>query len=123
MQMGMSKSHLQRIGEFVRKVTKAPTAETIVSETFQVLKQVAKIERLRVVYAAVPAQWTEWKCAPDGLEVRMHEEWPSPEKKSRAAFFDPDNQQSGYISSSSANENVRSALDLLAPEVWSAFLL
>jgi signal transduction histidine kinase len=121
--MGLSHSNIERIAAFVRKVTKAPNAETIVSETFQVLKHMANINRLRIVYSPFPGRWTEWKAASDGLEVRPHDTWPAPGKKTATAFFDPETQHSGFIAASGEGEKLRSILDVLAPEVWSALLL
>jgi signal transduction histidine kinase len=124
--MGLSHSNIRRIATFVRKITKAPDTEIVISETFQLLKRIAKINRLRVVYSPVPGQWTEWKSAPDGLEVWRRDEWPGPEKKTATVFFDPKARHSGFISAlggNGENEEVRSALDVVAPEVWSGLLL
>ena len=121
--MGLSQSDIQRIAGFVRRATKAPNLETVISETFEALKDIVQTDRIRVVYSAAPARWTEWKAAADGLEVRPHDEWRAPEKKSITAFFDSENRHAGFISADKKGEKVRSALDVLAPEVWSALLL
>src|SRR6185503_18891074 len=121
--MRLSQSDIQRIAEFVRRVTKAPNVETVISETFQTLKNIAKIDRVRIVYSQAPARWTEWKAAPDGLEVRPHDEWTAPERKPVTVFFDRENDHSGFISADKNGEKVQPALDILAPEVWSALLL
>src|SRR4029453_1872203 len=113
--MGLSHSDIERIAAFVRKVTKASNAETIVSETFQVLRQMAKINRLRIVYSPFPGRWTEWKATSDGLEVRAHETWPAPDKKTATAFFDPETQHSGFIAISGDAEKLGSVWDVLAP--------
>ncbi len=121
--MGLSQSDVQRIAGFVRKVTKAPNVEAIISETFRTLKSIAKIDRVRIVYSPAPARWTEWKAAADGVEVRPHDERPSPEKKPLTVFFDTENVHSGFISADKKGAKVRQVLDILAPEVWSALLL
>src|SRR5262245_12961574 len=121
--MGLTQSNIQRIAAFVRKVTKAPNAETIVAETFQVLRQIAKINRLRIVYSLFPGRWTEWNAASNGLEIRPHDTWPAPDKKTPTAFFDTETQHSGFISAGGEGEQLLSVLDVLAPEVWSALLL
>jgi len=121
--MGLSQSDIQRTAEFVRKVTKAPDVEAVVSETFKALKAIAGIDRVRIVHSPSPSRWTEWKAAVDGLEVRSHDEWPGPEKKSLTVHFDAENVQSGFISADKKGEKVRSALEIIAPEVWSALLL
>jgi signal transduction histidine kinase len=121
--MGLSQSDIRRIAVFVGKVTKAQNAEAIVAETFQVLKAIAKTERLRIVYSPFPGRWMEWKTEPDELEVWPREEWPAPEKKTATVFFDPENQLSGFISAGHPDAKVRSTLDVLVPQVWSALLL
>jgi signal transduction histidine kinase len=114
---------MERIAAFVRKATKASNAEAIVSETFQLLRHMSKINRLRIVYSPFPGRWTEWKSASDGLEVRTHETWPAPDKKIVTAFFDPETEHSGFISAGGDDEKTLSILDVLAPAVWSALLL
>jgi signal transduction histidine kinase len=113
---------VQRLAAFVRNITKAPNPEKVVLETYQVLQHIAKVDRLRVVYSGAAGRWTEWKSTPDGLEVRLHDEWPAPEKKAATAFFDPETEHSGFISTA-ARELARSALEIVAPEVWAALLL
>jgi signal transduction histidine kinase len=121
--MGLSQSDIQRIAGFVRKITKAPNVDAVISETLKTLKVLAGIERVRIVYSQAPARWTEWKGTADGLEVRPHEEWPAPEKKAVTVFFDQENKQSGFISGDKKSGKVRPALEIAAPEVWSALLL
>jgi signal transduction histidine kinase len=121
--MGLSQSDIQRTAEFVRKVTKAPSVEAVVSETFKALKAIAGIDRLQIVYSPSPSRWTEWKAAEDGLEVRSCDECPRPEKKKFTVSFDAENIQSGFISADKKGEKVGSALEIIAPEVWSALLL
>jgi len=121
--MGLSQSDVRQVAAFVRKIAKAPNPEAIVSETFQLLKGLAKIDRVRIVYSPVPGRWTEWISSSAALEVRTLEEWPEPENKSATAFFDTDSEHSGFVSTTVANEKARLALDVVAPEVWSALLL
>ena len=121
--MALSQSNIQRIVAFIRKITKAPSAETVISETSQVLKQLTKIDHLRVVYSAAPGRWTEWKSAPGRFAVNTRDDWPAPEKNAATAFFDPQNKRSGFISTNAKGEGVRSALQLVAPDVWAALLL
>src|ERR1041384_514619 len=121
--MGLSQSDVRQIAAFVRKIAKAPNPEAIVSETFQLLKRLAKIDRVRVVFSPAPGRWTEWISSSDALEVRTHEEWPAPEKKTATAFFDTDSEHSGFVSTDDGAEKVRLALDVVASEVWSALLL
>lgn len=121
--MGLSQPDVRHIAAFVRTVAKAPNPETIVSETFHVLKRMGRIETLRVVYSPVAGRWTEWNCAADAVEVREHEEWPPPERKAETAFFDTETVHHGYISTSRGAEKARLMLEILAPEVWSALLL
>jgi signal transduction histidine kinase len=121
--MGLSQSDTRQLAAFVRKVTKAPDEDAIISETFQVLKSITKINRLRVVYSPGPGRWTEWKTTTDTIEVWSHDEWPEPEKKVFTAFFDPDVPQSGFLSTSHKRNKVRPAFYVLAPQVWTALLL
>jgi signal transduction histidine kinase len=121
--MGLSQAEIQRVAGFVRKVTKAPNVEAIISETLRTLKAMAGIDRVRIVYSPSPSKWTEWKASENGLEVRSSDEWPVPEKKSITVHFDPANGHSGFISADKKGEKARSALEITAPEVWSALLL
>ena len=57
------------------------------------------------------------------LEVRLSDEWLVPERKSVTVHFDPENDHSGFISADKKGEKARSALEIAAPEVWSALLL
>src|ERR1700722_5199422 len=118
--MGLSPSDIQRIAGFVRRITKSPNVDAVISETLKSLKVLADIERVRIVYSQAPARWTEWKAAADELEVRPHEEWPAPENKAVTVFFDQDDNQSGFISIDKKSEKARQALEIVAPEVWSA---
>jgi len=121
--MDLTHSDIQRIADFVRTATKAPSLEAVISETFSTLKNIAEVYRIRIVYAPTPALWTEWLAAGDALEVRSHKEFLAPEKRAMTAFFDPENDRSGFMSAVKGNKKVRSALDILAPEVWSALTL
>jgi signal transduction histidine kinase len=121
--MDLSETDIQRFAGFVRKITKAPNVDSIISDTLETLKQLAGIGRLRVVYSQTPASWTEWKAAADSLEVRPHDEWPEPVKRAVTVFFDQENNHSGFISADQKGRNVRPALEIVAPEVWSALLL
>ena len=121
--MALSQSDIRRTAEFVRKVTKAPSVEAVVSETLKALKRISGIDRVRIVYSPSPSKWREWKATEDGLEVRSHDEWPRPEKRTVTVPFDAENVQSGFISADKKGEKVRSALEMIAPEVWSALLL
>jgi signal transduction histidine kinase len=121
--MGQPEPDLERIAAFVRKITKAPDAESVISETFQLLRRIARINELRVVYSPGPGRWTEWKSARSGVDVNSHEEWPAPAKSTATAFFDPSNKRAGFISARDDSEKPRAALKILAPEVWSALLL
>jgi signal transduction histidine kinase len=121
--MGLSEADLQRIAGFVRKVTRAPDVAAVILETFTMLKAMAAIDRVRIVYSPSPSKWTEWRASQGGLKVRSSEERPAPEKKSVTVHFDVENNQSGYISSDKKNEKVRAALEIAAPEVWTALLL
>ncbi len=121
--MELSQSDVAQIGAFVRKVTKALNAEMVISETVGLLKQVGKSGRLRVVYSHTPGHWTEWKSTPDTLAVRIHDEWPSPEKKTSTVFFDPENRPAGFISITKASQAARAVMEVISPEVWAALLL
>jgi signal transduction histidine kinase len=122
--MGLSQADIQQIAGFVRKVTKAPNVETVVSETFTTLKAIAAVDRVRIVYSPSPSKWMEWRIAENGLEVRLSDEWPAPEKKSVTVHFDAENDDhSGFISVDKKGEKLGSALEIVAPEVWSALLL
>src|SRR2546423_12162873 len=121
--MGLSQSDIQRIAGFVRRITKAPNVDAVISETLTTLKELAGIDRLRIVYSQARARWTEWKAAADGLEVRPHDDWPAPAKKSVTAFFDKESRHAGFISADKRGGRVRPALDIIAPEVWAALLL
>jgi signal transduction histidine kinase len=121
--MGLSQADIQQIAGFVRRVTKAPNVDTVVSETLATLKAIANIDRVRIVYSPSPSKWMEWRAAENGLEVRASVEWPAPEKKSATVHFDGEDDHSGFISAGKNGEKVRSALEIVAPEVWSALLL
>ena len=121
--MGLSQADIQRIAGFVRKVTKAPDVEAIISETLTTLKAMADIDRVRIVYSPLPSRWTDWRASKNGLEVRTSGGWPTPERKSITVHFDPENDHSGFISADKKGEKVRSALEIAAPGVWSALLL
>jgi signal transduction histidine kinase len=121
--MGLTQSDIEQIAGVGCKLTRAPVTETIVAETFDVLKRVAGIARLRIVYSAVPNQWTEWKSTSDGLEIRRYEEWPPPESRAETVFFDPENKHAGFMSVSKEGARLRSVLDSLAPQVWAALSL
>ena len=121
--MGLSQADIHRIACFVRKVTKAPNVETIISETFTALKALSGIERARIVYPSAPSMWTEWTAASDGFAVRSSDEWPCPEQKGVTVYFDAKNDHSGFISADKKGGRVRFALEIVAPEVWSGLLL
>jgi len=120
---GFSQSEIRQIAEFVRKIAKASNVDAVISEAFITLKDIAKIDRVRIVYSPSPSKWTEWKADKHGIEVRPHDEWPSPEKKSVTVPFDPENGHCGFISTDHKGNKVRPALEIIAPEVWSALLL
>jgi signal transduction histidine kinase len=121
--MELSQADIQRVAGFIRKVTKASNTETIIADTLQVLKAIAKIEQLRVVYSPVLGRWTEWRSSANGLEVRPHRDRPVPEKNALTAFFDPESKDAGFISTGKKGPKVRQALNAVAPQVWSALLL
>lgn len=121
--MGLSQADIGLIAGFVRKITKAPSSEAVISETFEILKGIGKVKEARVVYSPGPSIWNEWRASADSAEVRPHDEWPAPEKKSFTVLFDPENDHSGFISVDKHSEKVRLALEILAPDVWSALLL
>ncbi|MBI4471734.1 MAG: sensor histidine kinase [Acidobacteria bacterium] len=121
--MGLSQSDIHAIAGFVRKVTKAPSVEAVISESFETLKTVANVNQVRIVYSAAPAAWKEWRASRTSVEVRSYEEWPAPEKRVLTVLFDPENGHAGFISVDKSSEKVRSTLEVLAPEVWSALLL
>ncbi|HLH31497.1 MAG TPA: sensor histidine kinase, partial [Terriglobia bacterium] len=113
----------QRIAAFVRTITKAPDVETVISEAFQNLKQLARVDRARIVYSPAPGRWTEWKAGTRTAEVRQHEEWPAPAKSDRTVFFEAENSPSGYFSAGGRNPKLKAMLEIVAPQVWSAVLL
>jgi signal transduction histidine kinase len=119
----MEEVDAHRIAAFVRKITTAPDAETIIVETYQLLRRTARINELRVVYSPAPGRWTEWTSTRRGLEAASHEEWRAPAKSSATAFFDPRNKKAGFVSAAVDNKKPCAALQILAPEVWSALLL
>jgi signal transduction histidine kinase len=121
--MGLSESEVRRIAAFARTVTKAPAVEAVLSETFETLKAIAHIKEVRIVYSAAPSTWKEWRAAEDSVEMGTHDELPTPQKKVLTVFFDPENQQSGFVSVDQSGEKARSALEILVPEVWSALML
>jgi hypothetical protein len=59
--MALSQSDMARLASFVRTITKVANVETVISETFQTLKKLAKVDHVRVAYSPGPARWTEWK--------------------------------------------------------------
>src|SRR3989441_2371073 len=120
---GFSQSEIQQIAGFVRKIAKAPNVEAVISEAFIILKGIADIDRVRIVYSPSPSKWTEWKADKHKIEVRPHEEWPPPEKKSVTVPFDPENNHCGFISTNNKGDKVLPSLEIIAPEVWSGLLL
>jgi len=121
--MGLSQHDIQLIAEFVRTATKAANVETVISATFQTLTQLARVDCVRVVYPPGPGRWIEWKAAKDTLGMQLHDEWPAPDKKAVTSFFEVENAHSGFISSETTKRKARDALEMLAPQVWSALLL
>lgn len=121
--MGLSQSDVRLLADFVRKVTKAPNIEAIISETFETLRGIANVKRARIVYSPGPATWQEWIADRNSVGVRLHDEWPAPEKNSVTAVFDRENHHSGFISVAKNGEKVRLPLEILAPEVWCALML
>src|SRR5438105_2539863 len=115
---GFSQSEIQQIAGFVRKIAKASNVDAVISEAFMTLKDIAKIDRVRIVHSSSPSKWVEWKADKHKIEVRPHEEWPSPEKKSVTVQFDPENDHCGFISTDNRGDKVRPALEIIAPEVW-----
>ena len=121
--MALSHSDMDTIAAFVRTITKAANVETVISETFQTLKKLASAERVRIVYSPGPARWTEWKVARKTLGVKMNDEWPAPDKKALTVFFEGPHEHSGFISALAKTKKVHDALEIIAPQVWSALLL
>ena len=121
--MGLSPSDVRLIADFVRKATKAPNVETVISETFRTLKSVTDTSEVRIVYSSAPSTWKEWRAAVNSIEVRPHEEWPAPARKGLTILFDPENERAGYVSIVGKADKARPALDVLAPEIWAALLL
>jgi signal transduction histidine kinase len=121
--MALSQQDIQVIAEFIRTATKAADVETVISATFQTLKQLGRFDRVRIVYPPGPGRWIEWKVAKNKLGMQLHDEWPSPDKKAVTLFFEAENAHSGFISSATTKGKVREALEVLAPQVWSALLL
>ena len=121
--MALSQHDIQLIAEFVRTATKAANVETVISATFQTLKQLARVDCVRIVYSPGPGRWIEWKAAKDTLGMQLHDEWPAPDKKAVTLFFEAENAHSGFISSPTTKGKARDALEMLAPQVWSALLL
>lgn len=120
--MELSKSDLRRIADFTRKVAKASSVELVISEAFETLKEIADITQMRIVYSPAPSRWNEWRAGRTSLEVRPHEEWPSPEKKVETVFFDRENDKAGFISADKKSRTTP-ALQLVGPSVWSGLLL
>jgi signal transduction histidine kinase len=121
--MALSRHGIQTIAKFVRTATKAPNVETVISATFQTLKELARVDRVCITYSPGPGRWIEWKSAKNTLGMQLHDEWPAPNKEAVAVFFEPENAQSGFISSETAKGKGREALEMIAPQVWSALLL
>lgn len=121
--MGLSQSDVRLMADFVRKVTKAPNVETVISETFKTLRSIADAREMRIVYSPAPSSWNEWRAGVRSVEVRPHDEWPAPDRKTVTVLFDPDNEQAGYVSIVGKGDQEKLALHVLAPEIWSALLL
>ena len=121
--MGLSQPDVQHLAEFIRKLTKAPGVEKIISATFQTLNQVAKIDRMRVVYSDSSARWTDWTFTSHALEVKEPAERPGPARNSVTVLFDPENRRSGFMSVEARNTKIRDALEIMAPQLWTGLLL
>ncbi len=121
--MGLSPSDIRVVAGFVRKVTKAPNVENVISESFEALKTVARANEIRIVYLSAPSVWKACRTSARTAEVRTHDELPAPEKKALTIFFDPENDNAGFISVDKKNDKARAALELMTPGVWSALML
>jgi two-component system NarL family sensor kinase len=78
---------------------------------------------VRIVYAHSPGRWIEWTAAKETLGMRLHDEWPAPDKNLLTVVFEAENSPSGFISSDVTRGKAREALEIIAPQVWSALLL
>lgn len=121
--MALSDSDSALMGALARKIAKAPDDEAVVAETFRTLKTMARIGEIRVVYSPAPSVWKEWKAGIDVLSVRPHDTCPAPSKRGLTVFFDPENEQSGFISIDKNGKTARGALTAVASQVWSGLLL
>jgi signal transduction histidine kinase len=120
--MALTPSDIQHIAAFVRKVTKAPNSESIISEILHVLSKVTTVKRLRVVHVNAPGRWTEWQSTPRTMKVLPHQSWPPPQDNVPTVFFDPDAQHEGFISAA-GGEKIGQVLTIVSPQVWGALLL
>lgn len=122
--MGLLDADIQRIAGFIKKLANAPNVEAVVFETFSVLKAIADVDRIRIVYSPSPSVWVDWKAAETGVEMSHHDERPRVHKKWPVSSpFDAENDQAGFISVDKKGEKVRAALVIIAPEVWFGLLL
>jgi signal transduction histidine kinase len=121
--MGLSQLDIQHLAEFIRKLTKAPSVEKIISATFNTLNQVGRVDRMRVVYLDSSARWTEWTAANNALGVKEPAGRPTPDKNAVTVLFDPESRRSGYMSAATRNKKIRGALEIIAPQLWSGLLL
>ena len=121
--MGLSQPDIQHLAEFIRKLTKAPGVEKIISATFQTVNRVGKIDRMRVVYPDSAARWTDLTVTTHALEVKEPAERPGPAQNSVTVIFLSENRRSGFMSVETRNTKVRDALEIMAPQLWTGLLL
>jgi signal transduction histidine kinase len=121
--MGLSDADTVLVGAFARKLAKAPDDETVVEEAFKTLKTMARSSEIRVVYSPAPSVWKEWKAGANHIAVRSHDTCPAPSKRALTVFFDPENEQSGFVSIDKNGRKARQVLSAMASQVWTGLLL
>ena len=121
--MALSESDIRMIAGFVRKATKAPNIEAVISVMFETLKATMHATEIRVVHSGNPSTWNEWRATATTIELRPHDEWPAPPKGRLTVPFDPGAYQCGYVSVDKGGSKAEHVLEILAPGICSALLL
>src|SRR5262245_59086040 len=97
------------IAGFGRSAAKAPSTESILMELFHTLQVTGNVGSIRVIHPFDHSMWTEWVVSDRGASVKRRDERPDPAGKDLTALFDPENEDSGYVSVKSSSQRKRNA--------------
>jgi len=121
--MQLSESKISRIFEFGRSAAKAQSPDEVVKRTFETLKEIGRVDSLRVVYLFDHSVWQEWRMSGKRTSTSQSDTWFEPEKKGTTIYFDSSNTQIGYLTVSPKAASLVTAANMLSPAVWNGLLL